>query len=242
MQEYRNFFNQYFKRFDIRDKAICRKFHHSYRVTEYAKEIGKSLKLNEHDIELCEFIGLFHDLGRFEQWTNYKTYDDSKSIDHGDLSCKILKKENVLKKIPSKDKEIIMTAIKYHNKYDIKDIKDERTSLFCKIIRDADKLDIMIEQANVLTDINQELTRELLDDIYHKRSCHNIYKKSEVDVILVQLGFIFDINFKYSIDFLCKKNWFENKFNLLENYLEDKSGLKELEEFVNKYVKEMILC
>ncbi len=242
MQEYRKFFNQYFKRFDIKDKDIRRKFHHSYRVSEYAKEIAKSLKLNEHDIYLSELIGLFHDLGRFEQWTKYKTYEDKKSIDHGDLSCEILEEENVLKKLTEEETQIVMTAVKYHNKYGIEDIKDERTILFCKIIRDADKLDILFEQGNTISKIEKSLPKKLLEEIYSKKLCSNEYVNSDVDVVLRHMGFIFDLNFSYSFKTLKEKDWFKNRFNLLENYVEDKNDLKELEEFVNKYVEEMILC
>lgn len=242
MEKYRKIFNQYFKRFNIREQNILRKFHHSYRVMEYAKEIGNSMNFNEHDIWLCEMIGLFHDIGRFEQWTKYETYNDHDSIDHGDLAYKIVQDENILDDINDIDRNIILTAIKYHNKYDLNEIIDERIKIFCEIIRDADKLDILFEQGNTIKNIQAKLNDDLTKEIYNKKLCSNKYVKSDVDVILRQIGFIFDLHFQYSFVLLKEKNWFSNKFNLLENYVEDKNAVKELQEFINKYVEEKIVC
>jgi len=242
MKEYRSKFNQYFKRFDIKEADILQKFHHSYRVMGYVKEIGKSLDLEEHDIWLCEMIGLFHDIGRFEQWTRYQTYIDRNSVDHGDLSCEVIEEEKILDGINNIDKNIILNAIKYHNKYEIESIIDERVLLFCKIIRDADKLDILFEQGNTISKIEKSLPKKILEEIYSKKLCSNEYVNTDVDIVLRHMGFIFDLNFSHSFKTLEKKDWFKNKFNLLENYVEEKSDLQELEEFVNKYVEEMIMC
>lgn len=242
MDKYRKIFNQYFKKFDIKEKNILMKFHHSYRVMEYSKSIGKFLELNEHDMWLCEIIGLFHDISRFEQWTKYKTFWDKESVDHGDLSCEIIEREKILDDIDSVDKNIILTAIKYHNKYDIKDVKDERTILFCKIIRDADKIDILLEQVNEVDEMQKELSEQLLEVLYEKRMCPNEYVVTSVDNVLRHIGFIFDLNFSHSIKILKEKKWFENKFNILQNYVEKKENIYELEEFITEYVKEKIKC
>jgi len=242
MQEYRNIFNQYFKKFDIKEPNILRKFHHSYRVVEHSKKIGESLNLNEHDMWLCELIGLFHDIGRFKQWTEYQTYWDKNSIDHGDLSCEILKEEKILENVDEMDRNIILTAIKNHNKYEIKDVDDERTLLFCKIIRDADKLDGLFEDVRTIPKVEPNLPKKLLGIIYEKKVCPNKDVNTNIDYLLRQIAFVFDINFEFTIKYLKEKNWFENKFNLLENYIEDKKSVEELKKFINEYVEERIEC
>lgn len=242
MQKYRTIFNQYFKRFDMREKHILSKFHHTYRVVEYAKETARSLKLNEHDTWLSEMIGLFHDIGRFEQWTKYSTFSDQKSIDHATLACKILEEEKMLDDLDSNDKKIILDAIENHNKYEINNIDDDRTLLFCKIIRDADKLDILFEQDNTIDEKQNKLSSELLNQIYNKKPCLNEYVKTDVDRVIRHMGFIVDLNFKYSFKLLKEKEWFKNKFNLLENYVEDLDEVTKLKEFINNYVEEKILC
>ena len=242
MQKYRMIFNQYFKRFDMKEKNILLKFHHTYRVAEYSKEIAKSLKLNEHDIWLAEMIGLFHDIGRFEQWTKYNTFFDKTSVDHASLACKIIEEEHILDEIDITDKKIILDAIKNHNKYEINNIDDDRILLFCKIIRDADKLDILFEQDNAIDEKQEKLSSELLNQIYSKKLCLNEFVKTDVDRVVRHMGFIVDLNFKYSFKLLKEKEWFKNKFNLLENYVEDLDELEKLKEFINNYVEERILC
>ena len=51
MEEIRKLFNDYAKTFDLKSKNIMYKYHHSYRVMEYATEIAKSLKLNEEELK-----------------------------------------------------------------------------------------------------------------------------------------------------------------------------------------------
>lgn len=238
INNYINIFNRYYKRFDIKAVALLRKFHHSYRVMEYSNMLASNLGLDSHDLYIANIIGLFHDIGRFTQYTKYGTYCDDKSIDHAKESCDVLENENMLVDLNCEDYEIVMRAIYNHNKYEISKEVTDKCLLHSKIIRDADKIDIMLEQANIFSSDNQELSQELLNNIYSKNCCIQNSNVSEVDIILVQLGFLFDINYRYTIDFLLKKNWFENKFNLLENYCKDKDEVYRLKNFIMKYVHE----
>ena len=56
MKEYMSIFNKYVKGFDLKNKNIMRKFHHTYRVVEYANDIAVSLKLNDDDIVFSNHI------------------------------------------------------------------------------------------------------------------------------------------------------------------------------------------
>lgn len=238
MQKYYSIFNQYIKKFDFKDKMIRSKFHHTYRVSEFCKEIAESLKLNEEDTRLAIIIGLLHDIARFEQWTKYKTFVDSKSVDHGNLACDILLQDDFIKKFTEDQSEIniILKALKNHNKKDIEKL-DDRTTLFCKIIRDADKLDIAREQCNEIKEEKIELNKEILNQIYDKKLCSNHLVKNSVDSILRILSFTFDYNFKYSYNFLLDENIISKKFDLLEIYGQ-KEEITKLKKFILKEMKE----
>lgn len=88
IEEFETFVNHY----DLSVPAIERKYKHSLRVMKFAIDIAKSLNLTEDEIILAAKAGLLHDIGRFEQWTQYCTYNDLKSIDHADLGVEILKR------------------------------------------------------------------------------------------------------------------------------------------------------
>ena len=147
LENAKNELKKYISNYDLNNPEITRKVGHSYRVAEISKRIAKSLNLEQEEIELAELIGLLHDIGRFEQQTIYKTYDDIYSIDHGELGVKILENNEYIRKYieNSQYDKIIKTAIFNHNKYEIEENLEQKTILFCKIIRDSDKLDILYE-------------------------------------------------------------------------------------------------
>ena len=232
--DYIKLFNQYAKEFDLKVKQIIGKYHHSFRVMEIAREIAISLELSDKDIELASICGLFHDIGRFQQWTKYQTFIDDKSIDHGDLGYGILEELYP----DNEDKNIVLNATKYHNKYCIPKL-DDRTTLFCNIVRDADKLDIIREQCNQVFQNEIVIKAELLDDIYNRNICKNKYVTNEVDSIVRMISWIADYSFEYAYHFLIDNKIIENKFNLLKIYGET-DEIKKLEEFVYKEIEKRI--
>ena len=215
MEEYIDKFNKYAKKFDLKIKPIMGKYHHSFRVMDFCEEIALSLNLNDEDIEIAKICGLFHDIGRFNQWTLYETYEDACSFDHGDEGYKVLLENEFIK---DEIKKIVLMSVKYHNKFEIDNNLDDRTKLFCNIVRDADKLDIVKEQCNAIYEDKIVLKKELLNDIYNFKLCKNKYISNEVDSIIRMLSWVFDYNFKYSFNYLLDNKIIDKKFNLLEIY------------------------
>ena len=233
MEEYIKKFNDYAKGYDLKVKPIMGKYHHSFRVMELCNEIAISENLSEEDIFLANICGLFHDIGRFNQWTLHETYEDALSFDHGDEGYKVLLENNFLEE---NIKNIVLMSVKYHNKYNIDNSLDDRTKLFCNIVRDADKLDIIREQCNVIKQNKIILKEELLNDIYNETICKNNYIFNEVDSILRMLSWIFDYNFKYSYQFLLDKDIIKKKFDLLEIYGETEE-LNKLKTYIFKEIE-----
>ncbi len=240
LENVRKEFIKYVKTFDLKDQNIMNKFHHSFRVMEYSKEIANSLNLNEKDIELAEVIGLLHDISRFKQWTIYKTYNDNLSFDHGDESVNILKENNFIEKfnIDKKYHDIIYKALKNHNKYQIEDGLNDKELIFSKIIRDADKIDIIKEQGNKLDEVYDKIDDLLIKDFYLKKQTNNLYVKNERDHIIRMISFVYDFNFKYTFNLILKEKVIENKFNLLINYSNNQEEIEDMEKFIIDYMKE----
>ena len=95
LEEAKAWIDKYPKQFYEDDEEVMygirlKEIHTGY-VTENSRELAQHLKLNEHDVELCELIGLLHDVGRFEQWKVYRTFRDNLSEDHADLGVKVIK-------------------------------------------------------------------------------------------------------------------------------------------------------
>ena len=138
-------FREYVAQYNLKNKKIKLKYRHSLLVSKLCNEIGKSLGLDAEKLELATLIGLLHDIGRFEQHQKYKTFVDSKSEDHGQLGARILFENDLIRdfiKDPKYD-EIIRLTLIYHNDYMLPEGLDPETKIFCQIVRDADKLDIL---------------------------------------------------------------------------------------------------
>ena len=240
MKEKIKSFNEYVKQFDLKNKNIMGKYHHSFRVMEFCKELAISLNLNDEDIYIASLCGLLHDIARFEQLTKYNTYDDSKSFDHGDYGYKILKESDFIKEFTKNEEviSIILDSVKYHNKLSVPNL-NKRNMLFVNIVRDADKLDIITEQGNEINDDKITLKESMLKSIYNKELCKNSDIENDVDYILRVLSWVFDFNFEYSYKYLIDKKIIEKKFNLLEMYGETED-LNKLKQFIMERIGEKL--
>lgn len=233
-QELLSKFNQYVKKHDASNKEIMFKFHHTYRVLEYAKEIGVSLNLNKRGMFLAQISALLHDIGRFLQLLHYNTYDDS-TIDHGNLGYDILKEGLINDFVPNlKEQKIVLFAVLNHNKLNIPETNDVN-KFFTSIIRDADKMDILKEQALAVRDEEPKVNKEMIECLYRNELIKNELVKTDIDVILKCLSFIFDINYKYTYKFILDEKIIENKINIIQIYT--KEDMSDLKKHLINYVK-----
>ncbi len=141
-------FAAYTDNYDRTDIKIRLKIDHTYRVADISERIAHSLTDAPEELDTAWLLGMLHDIGRFEQIRRYGTFSDSKSVDHAELGADILFSDHLFQTffegepLPE-DMAMIETAIREHNKYRLSEDMDERTRMFCQILRDADKVDIM---------------------------------------------------------------------------------------------------
>lgn len=244
-------FETFVKQYDLKNEKIKRKFGHSFRVMENAGQIAKSLNLSGEEIELSKLIGLLHDIGRFEQEKIYKTFKDHESIDHGDLGVDILEKENYIREyiVENKYDNIILKAIKNHNKLYIEDGLTKQELLFSKIVRDADKLDIFYEGVKLfwtnkeeIEEINKSKLSSKAIETFNK---NNLMDKkdiiTEADGILNFIGFMFDINFKYDFEIIKKQNYINkilDKFEFTDEITANQ--MKNARIIANEYIEKQL--
>lgn len=183
-----------------------------------------------------------HDIGRFEQHKIYGTYIDFKSIDHGDFGTSVLEKDNYINQY-IKNKEnagIILKAVKNHNKFAIEEGLDEKTNLFCKIVRDADKIDIMEQQGNKIIDTGVFCNDETIESIFKCKQSKNTTVLNDADIVLRILCFVFDFNFNYTFKYVLERNIIPEKIKFLEGHVSEKYDLNEIEDVLINYIKKRI--
>ena len=240
-------FMKYTNNYDIENENIERKIYHSLRVMEISKKIATNMGLENEKIELATLIGLLHDIGRFEQFKIYQTYSDLESIDHGDLGADILKQNNFIRNFIKEAKydEIILKSVQNHNKYKIADDLNKEEKLFCKIVRDADKIDILYEAIEIFWKKGrEEIQNDLISDkVYNEflnkkqiKKDKNM-KKNGIDKLVLMLAFVFDINFHESLEILKKEDYLNKILNNFDFKRQDtKEKIENIRNVLNLYL------
>ncbi|MBE6138393.1 MAG: HD domain-containing protein [Firmicutes bacterium] len=234
-------FKIHYKRYDVSDTMIIAKYYHSIRVMDISRIIAKHVGFNDNDAEIAAIVGLLHDYARFEQWTKYKTYGDLKSIDHGDLAVSMLFDNNEIIKYTDKHENYdeIYDAIKYHNKFSIPEGLTEHNNLLCKIIRDADKLDLFYLfsiNKNVMPEDNNPISEKIRDDFFKSMCIDRRDVQNDNDNIVLGLALVFDLNFKYCFEYLIERNLI---WRIYEN-INDKERFQEYFEYIDDYIHERV--
>ena len=220
---------------------------HTGRVCENIREIAKGLALGEDRLILAEAIALFHDVGRFPQYAKYRTFRDSSSVNHGVLGAQTLIREKVLDDLPGDEREIIVESVRFHNAFSVPKSDGEDKVFFIRLIRDADKLDIwrvfldhyegpVESRASAvslgLPDI-PGYSEDVLSRLYDKEIVSLSRIKTLNDFKLLQLSWVFDLNFLPSFRLLSERNYIER----ITAHLPDVKAIDDLVFFLQEFVR-----
>lgn len=223
-------------------EKILLKISHTLRVKDLCVDIAKSLNMNQDDVELSALCGLLHDIGRFEQWKRYGTYNDSQSVDHGDLGAELLKERDLINAFSMTNHNTILNAVKNHNKYRVPQTLDDRDKLFTDVTRDADKIDILYLFAEgFLTSRlhGAAISESVYQSLMKQENICTRTIKTKADVVAFHLAFVFDLNFTRSFE-IVKENDYVDK--MIDRSMgettnaELKTQLENLRKHVDRYV------
>ncbi|MCJ7728261.1 MAG: HD domain-containing protein [Sedimentisphaerales bacterium] len=251
LTKFNAWFDKYAAGFYGRDRFINTnlklKEDHSRRVCEEMQYLAGTLALPDNQRLIAETIALFHDIGRFEQFTKYRTYNDSRSTDHCLLGLEVLRTENVLDGIDSRERELIEKAIEYHGRKVLPTDLDGDCLLFSKLIRDADKLDVYYvvtqyyrqyrdDPSNFLLELEfpdrPEYSPQIVDAILRGQLIDYTRLQTLNDVKLLQLGWVYDINFTASLKRIRQRRFLE----MLLDFLPQTPDIQKVKEKIFAYV------
>lgn len=225
--QYRSWFSRFVQEHATKNEQDQRnirlKEDHSQRVCENALRIAAGLGLDTAATALAEVIALFHDVGRFPQYVRYRTFEDSRSVNHAVLGAKTLLERNVMRGLPVRERSLIIRAIALHNVFTLPPGLDSEVRLHAKLVRDADKLDIwrvFIELSNRnpadwpsaaglgLPD-SREYSPEVLTSLERREMVQLTRLRTLNDFRLLQLAWIYDLNFAPSLRLLLERSVIE---------------------------------
>jgi hypothetical protein len=217
VEQYRSWFSRFVQEHTTRNEQdqrnVLLKKTHTDGVCANALRISSGLGLLGRDIALAGIIALFHDVGRFPQYVRYRTFEDSRSVNHAVLGAKVLLERNVLRELPLRDRFLIVRAVALHNVFILPLRLDDEVRLHAEIVRDADKLDIW----RVFIELSErdaadwpsavglglpdtpECSPAVIASINRREMVRLTSLRTLNDFRLLQLAWIYDLNFGPSL-------------------------------------------
>ena len=203
--------------------ALSVKKGHTMRVCDNIVMIGRKLDMSKHDLIIAETTALFHDLGRFKQFKKYGTFNDMISENHARLGLREIAAHKVLSICLKAEKALIVKAVNYHNSLKLPAGENERTLHFIRLIRDADKLDIWKVFLEFFHEKNHrqnnvfvlglreepEYSNEFIEALHSQTMASMKDMKTLNDFKLLQIGWVYDLNFVPAVQVVQNHNIIE---------------------------------
>jgi hypothetical protein len=234
LNKFRVWFDDYVAGFYGNDEFINAnlkmKEEHSWRTCKEMSYLAQELGLADNQKRIADVIAFLHDVGRFEQFVKYRTYNDSRSVNHCLLGLEVLRQRKVLEQVDRYERELIEKAIEYHGLRELPADLEEECLLFSKLIRDADKLDVFYvvteyyrryrdnpEEFMLELELPDEPTysAELVEDILCGQRIDYNKLRTVNDMKLCQLGWVYDVNFTATLKRIKQRRFLEKIFDFL---------------------------
>ena len=225
-------------------RHVQMKREHTRRTCDEILYLAERLNLNEERTRLAEAIALLHDVGRFPQFAGYRTFNDARSVDHGSLGVEVLGTEQILTMFGPCERNVIETAVRFHGHKSIPDGLEDEALFFLKLIRDADKLDILNLSISYYRDARTrgvavlgfpdvpQISRDVLEAVLERRLIEYDHLQSLNDFRLCQIGWVYDINFTPSLEKLVEGGILDELFG----FLPGTSEVEEVRRVIRRYV------
>ncbi len=254
LDSYFTWFRDYVSSFYCNDININRnitiKEDHTLRVVQNIRELLRLNNISEEISILSILTALFHDIGRFKQFTSYGTFSDKDSEDHAELGVRVLRETNVLSALSDKSVDLILNAILVHNKKNLySKSEDPDMILISKLIRDADKLDILKVLTRDFNDpeqsVNPALQLDLPDNdhyseyaiknFFNNKTLNNNKIENRADFKLLLISWIYDLNFDHTLQMIKKRKYIESLLSVLPQ----NDMLERIKVHTSNYIKTM---
>ena len=202
------------------DENIELKVEHTLRVVAETRELCRAEDVPERLARLAQYAALLHDLSRFSQFRQSGSFNDAESFDHGDRSAELAAAEGWVSGLEHRDAEAVLTAVCWHNKPALPEGLSPDALTLSRIVRDADKLDIM---ALVLEHLDHPdnpavtfsldpaagITPKIAEAIAAGRQVMHRDMRSAADFAAAKLLWPFDLNYDWSRTEFLRRNYID---------------------------------
>lgn len=220
---------------------------HTHQVRANMERLTASLDFASEERTLAAAMALCHDVGRFPQYRRYGTFNDAASTNHATLAIQALKAEGILDALAAEERRVLLSAVALHNLFILPADLDPVVRRFTLLLRDADKLDIwrvVIENCTAAPEerasaVFLELPEtglcspQALTEVMAGRMPNRELLATVDDLKLLQLSWVFDLNFAESFRVMAERGCLES----LASLLPDQAGCREAVAVVRAFVQ-----
>ncbi len=230
--------------------GIKLKIKHSMAVCNNAMRIGRTLNVCEEVLWLIGISAILHDIGRFMQFEKYGTFIDEISVDHGDIGVVLLEEENILSGLNAYEKEIVRFTVKHHNKPGLPLQYHGDKMCVLKVVRDADKLDILrvvlehyeSRDENTFVELGLPnkpgISEKAVKDILSGRVVSAKHVKKLNDLKLLYISWVHDMNFNITINIFKERNYLERIKASLQEVESIEGIINKVKGYINERINE----
>ena len=255
-EKVRKTFADYTANYNAQDEKIKLKINHTYRVAGLCDRIADSIGLVGEDRDIAWLLGMLHDVGRFEQIRRYHTFNDANSIDHAKLGADLLFNDGLMEEyvpglLEQPERDLVELAIRQHNTYRLPETLTEREATFCKLIRDADKIDIfkvnidtpMEEIYDVTTEEikNGQITDEVLAAFDEEHCILKSVRKSAVDHLVGHISLAYELEFPISLKLAVDQGYIMQMMNFKSDNEKTNQQMEHIRDHMKKYIERKIV-
>ena len=243
---------------NIKDRDwIKAKYTHSqdvFKISQYLIENDKVLKKLDDKYKLYgQLSALLHDIGRA-----YEVGDMREKVKpHGYYGADI-----ILKQVEKENNPFILIPVKYHGDLkaeenarkeleEINNLSDEEKEIvimLLKLVMDSDKLANfeLFKKADkkyfnlIGLDERPYISDECFESFKNRELVKLKDRKTILDKVLLTICWVYDLNYKASIDLVKKENHLEDYLNLFEKYVDNNQKTKDTENKIN-FIKQQLI-
>ena len=239
------------KSFPDAEHGLVLKKEHSLRVLEETNLLAAKLGLLGDKLYIAQINAILHDVGRFEQFRKYKNFADFRSFDHAALSVRTIHKSRLFADYglyACLFKSWALRPIAFHNRLILPENESDDVIYFTRLLRDADKIDILRITTSLLKDDkikgavlldlpeNDGISDDVFETVMAGKPVRYSSMKNLNDFRAVQLGWVFDICFRESLRRIVDLGFVKTLFEVLPK--DQKHSL--LENRISTYIKERL--
>ncbi|MBN1788556.1 MAG: HD domain-containing protein [Sedimentisphaerales bacterium] len=256
LEQFKKWFYDYVADFynddEINNDNIRLKEDHTRRMCEDTLLIAGQLGLSEEQKIIAETISLFHDVGRFEQFRKYRSYNDVHTENHSLLALKVLAEHKILDDLDPDERQIIETSVRLHGDKELPENLDGQTELFAKLVRDIDKLDIYCVTISIFDDLrdnpekylptfgfpaSEGYSKEIIQAVLENRTIAYKELKTINDMIIAMSGWIIDVNFIPTLKEMKKRKLLDQMTGLLPDTKDIREVIRHIKNQLDERIK-----